>query len=693
MFFLANGSKLLETFGDIIGDIFNLIWITLCIPIYAFIRNGFNVFIKVAEVNILSLDEVSVIYKNVTMLITIVMVFYIAFEFVKYVINPETISDKQKGAGQIVKRVVIAILLIAFVPTIFEVAYDLQNRLIKSQIFSKVIIGQSVEDFGSYGSMFAADTFESFFTIDKELCQKKGTCKDIENAIKETTDSFATTGTSLTLARSMVTTFRESVQFYGLLALIFGIYVCYILIMYTIDVGTRYFQLIFLQLMAPVAIISNIVPQKDDMLKKWTKQCITTYVDLFIRIALLYFILLVISVLSNALENSGITVDGNGGVFSHLLVKLFLIAGLLRFAQRAPKLLKELFPNGGAAALGFGGSAKERLEDIGKSISAVRKPIAATAGALSGVRRTMRKPNSQRYNWSRGAGLGTNLKNARANAKANRNTGLGDPNAKWYNKTATYATTMAKAGFKGAQAGAKSGRFSDARLAANQSVQKDENIVNSGGTVLGSTFRGTHYQDVKTEMKTTIDDVTALSKSKDAISKSVASLKYMKNLQTFKDSTSDPNVASQLAASLKSIEKLSIKASTLDDSDPAKATLMTEIKKKVKEAYTTAGVAVPTGTGFDDIFEKGSTKWETIKVQTDAMVKDIKSLNGKTITTADGTEIAKFDLVAAGVIDTAGNVDVQKFGDAVDATETFRVRTETSSEYKEVSANASGDKK
>ena len=109
----------------------------ICNIIYCLIARLFQLFMIVSQLNILSSDEIAPIYQRVTLILTIVMVFYITFEFVKYVVQPDNMTDKEKGVGHIVTRIMIAIVLIAFVPRIFTMAYDVQNKLIKNQVFSK----------------------------------------------------------------------------------------------------------------------------------------------------------------------------------------------------------------------------------------------------------------------------------------------------------------------------------------------------------------------------------------------------------------------------------------------------------------------------------------------------------------------------------------------------------------------------
>ena len=431
----------------------------LCNLIYSLISWIYQLFMVVSRLNILSSDQVAPIYQRVTMILTIVMTFYITFEFVKYVIQPDNFSDKEKGVGNIAFRMIMVVILIAFVPRIFTLAYRLQNTLIENQVISKVILGKKNSDFATLGGTFSSNMLGLFYYVDEDVC--KGSCSQEQTVVNNNLNSLAS-GNSFNIAdgiNSGKTVNGEdipTIKFDGFLAIIVGGFIVYILAMYSIDVGTRYAQLIFLQIMAPVAIMGYLAPKKDNIFKKWMQQCLTTYLDLFIRLAIIYFVLLIVEVLGDA-YTTGNLFAGISGITT--TIKMFtyivLVMGLLAFAQKAPKMLSELLPNGGSAGIGFGLGYKNRLEPTvktagsvargtGRTLAAARAPGLAVAEAIrnkTGV-------------WSAVKGTGTGLKNA-----------LG-----------------------------KNGSYSKSAQAIRQSVQKDTQTKDSGGTPLKADLFG-GYED------------------------------------------------------------------------------------------------------------------------------------------------------------------------------------------------------
>lgn len=557
--------KLFELLGDIVGNILNIIWGKLCCLIYGLINIMFNLFTDMTTLDIIDQGVLNGIYQRITMIMTIVMVFYITFAFVKYVVSPDTITDKEKGVGNILTRIIVSILLIAFIPNIFTIAMDLQNRIIKTNVISKVIFGQKNFNYKNAGSNFAGDVFAAFYRVDcDEDCSesdREEAQKTVDKVIKNFKGNRGVKAISGAVVSSM---FDGDIQFDGLLAVIFGLFVLYVIFLYCMDMGTRYVQLIFLQVIAPIAAISYILPQKDGMFQKWCKQTLTTYLDVFIRIAILYFMLLFASITAQSFDFYEMSADGKQiNIFMYLLI----ITGLLTFIGKAPKLLEELLPfKSGAASIGFGFSAKNRLDPV-------LKPVAATAGAVGGALRTAfkKKQNGK-------LGLNKDLIN-------NKDKGKGAK--KRLKRAGTYAAAAINAGYRGAAAGAKSGRFASARKAASETREGFEKTVNDGGSVLGSMFRGGHYQDEKVKIQMEIENLEAISKAKEEITNRAKDMKAMKTWESYSADWLNRGIgdASIRAKGQKDIEKALNAYAVSGRTNQDEAKLNLAIETAVKNVY------------------------------------------------------------------------------------------------------------
>lgn len=370
-----------------VTDSLNELCAWICGIIYPLIAKIYNLFMEIAKLDILSSDDVQPIYERFTMMLSIIMVFYITFEMVKYVIQPEQISDKEKGAGKLIQKIMIVIVLIAFVPKIFTLAYSIQNKIIDNGIISKLILGTNTNiEMENLGNVFSANLLRPFYYVaegqEEEDCGNFE-CGVIVNAnlqtlseegelplITEGLDEKYDTESDYVSGKVEI----SKIKFYGLIAVAVGIFAAYILILFCVDLGVRWAQMVFLQLIAPVTIIGYLSPKKDGVFEKWCKQCLTTYLDLFIRVVVIYFTLLVCRILTNTGWLEGLE-NVNKWVY------VFLVLGLLMFAQKVPKMLQELFPSMGAASGNFGLKAGERFTPAFNTA----KGVARGAGAVTGM--------------------------------------------------------------------------------------------------------------------------------------------------------------------------------------------------------------------------------------------------------------------------------------------------------------------
>lgn len=389
----------------------------LCQLIYPIMSFLYELFNNVTKINILSQKDIEPIYTRITMILTIIMVFYVTFQFVKYVIQPDGLTDKEKGAGPIIYKMIGVVALIAFVPIIFEKAYDLQNAIIGKNVISQVILGpQATIDEGNMGSSFSSTVFNMFYYVKDE--NKSASCHDgmdCETLVNYNVGLLKDENRldSITLGLNETNgTETALINFDGFLAVIVGGFLVYILLLYCIDVGVRWVQLLYLQIIAPIPIIGFLSPKKDGIFQKWTKQCLTTYLDLFLRIGIINIVLLLCNeLLISKVDSSSELLSGLGELspMMETLIYVVLIMGVMLFAHKAPKMLGELFPKMGAASGNFGLSAKERgLKNAPRVLGAAAgTAVGAVVGAGSGLAQGWRRRKSLDKNGqAKGTGAG-----------------------------------------------------------------------------------------------------------------------------------------------------------------------------------------------------------------------------------------------------------------------------------------------
>ena len=79
---------------------------------------------------------------------------------------------------------------------------------------------------------------------------------------------------------------KKEVDYKFVFSTVVGVVVVLLLINFCMDVGLRSIKLSFLQLVAPIPILSYVDPKsgKDGLFKKWYEMCFKTFLSLFIRI-------------------------------------------------------------------------------------------------------------------------------------------------------------------------------------------------------------------------------------------------------------------------------------------------------------------------------------------------------------------------------------------------------------------------
>ena len=406
--------------------------------LYDWIIDLYNVFMYTARAEILSNEFIQKIYNKVGMILGIFMVFKLAFSLIQALVDPSKLTDGKNGFASIIKRSVIAIVLLGITPSLFRTAFQFQNLIAGAEnntdnLIYKLIVGDAPSHSAdSFGRIIASKLYFGFYKenepykldngIEIEYPDSGGSTVKVDNYenlvdnVTNGTKQFSDTIDYLSITSSG----HYVIDWNGLFAIGMAIAMIWILVTYCIQVATRVIQLAYLQLVAPVPILSYI-SDPEGAFKNWTKQCLTTYLDLFIRLAIIYFIITVSTQILEAWDDTESilyqsTTISPQDTSTMFWVVIFLIIGLLMFGKRVPELLKDLFPNfgGGAASLGFGlKKPKDMIGDI-PLIGGATNKVLGYAGGLG--------KKFGKFAWNQTGGRGVNrIKNGYSRWKEDRN--------------------------------------------------------------------------------------------------------------------------------------------------------------------------------------------------------------------------------------------------------------------------------
>lgn len=163
-----------------------------------------------------------------------------------------------------------------------------------------------------------------------------------------------------------------------------------ILIGFTVDIAIRTIKLAVLRLIAPIPIISHMnISAKEskgtDSFSLWVKAVTTTYIDLFVRLAVLYF---VIAIIQEIISPAGVKIDLGTG-FAAAIAFVFIVIGLLLFARQAPKFFQDVLglqgtmSNIGLSAIVSGAGALRAGGTFSDMVSAGRNSIDNNINAIN----------------------------------------------------------------------------------------------------------------------------------------------------------------------------------------------------------------------------------------------------------------------------------------------------------------------
>ena len=388
------------TILDDVAETFWKIIISLVGSIFKLVNSAYRIFLALAEADIFENAEFDIITKNMYEILSIVMLFALAYGILVKIVDPENSKSGVDGK-KILQKLVMAIVLLALIPSIFSFMFGLQEAILESNVLNSIFTGSSnvgAQNIQNAGNVMAVNSFKPFFTpnvnsdVNPEDARGSITnhteygitlgnngsygCKKDQCTLADV-DTFAEKTGDFGFYQAFAANINEGeVDFQWLIALVVGGFLVYAMISFCFDMALRVCKLAFFEIIAPIAIFCNVIPKMEDVFKKWLSNTTKTFISVFTRIIVMNFGVYLISII---VKNVDLGLDNPGNWFLNLIAKCFLILGIVMFMRQAPKLLSDLF--------GFGdGDMKLGIKDNLKSSGAFAAGAAIGAGTTGLVR-------------------------------------------------------------------------------------------------------------------------------------------------------------------------------------------------------------------------------------------------------------------------------------------------------------------
>lgn len=371
----------------------------LCEQVYPLIPKLYEIVEVLAKYTFFTDETINKISRNIYILVSVLMLFALGTKLLSAIVNPENFSGDKGSKGKSFKatffRSVIAVFLIILTPMFFNTAYDVQKHVIDNSLVERILLGVDLEGDTSGGQILAGYSFvtfchpwdgdtttEEFFneTINKDIKY----ISFLEDKINEEDPDLGGDGiknyveTAVEKAQEIDSYDGKALYFNGLLCPAVGILIVYELILLAMDLGLRSVKLGLLQLMSPIVIASYIF--KGEILSKWFKEVITTYLICFLKIAAITFMVFGMTELSGFLSRPELDPLSAG---AKRITQLFIMIGLLQVIKLIPNIINGIFGTNIQSRGGIKGRLGEMAAVGGlaqKAWDALKTPATKIAG-------------------------------------------------------------------------------------------------------------------------------------------------------------------------------------------------------------------------------------------------------------------------------------------------------------------------
>ena len=391
--------------------------------VYTLINYCYKIILYLSNIDLSNFGGVSALVSRIYILLGIFMLFKLAFSIIQYVVAPNSFTDSGKGFGKLATNVMVSMALLVATPWLFSVLYEAQGYILESNVIGRLIMGSTTATTDNNTKMsvdkissMANDTefllYGAFASLNTDIitdCQDGDTKANIMGTTQQITinqgkcletlnDEF--TGEDLKATHvslynffkykdgdvikddrdigafgNLITWQKDSeyvINYIPFISALVGGYVAFLLIAYCIDIALRAVKLLFLQMVAPISIISYIDPKEsisNSKLSNWLKEVFSTWASLFIRLLVIFLVMQLVSIIATGVLGDGSMINnesidfgtaGAPGGVTQMFIYVFLVIGCFQFAKKAPELIEKLF--------GIKMTGELRLADAGKTL-------------------------------------------------------------------------------------------------------------------------------------------------------------------------------------------------------------------------------------------------------------------------------------------------------------------------------------
>lgn len=381
--FMAADNTILDaskntSFGQLLKTLLSFVCLLIDSVVYFLVKVAYKLFLALAQFELFNDSAFEYLINRTYIVIGVISLFIVAYSLLNAIINPDNASKGNKSITKIVKNIVIAIIGVAVMPTIFSYFYYFQKVVLCNNFIPRLILQQVNKNDTTTLNNTAEELpeliFESFFYPNKLESADNSNSEDdpvmseatsivVEKPNPKTKQETGQETDQYTLAEAYdnakhgmsfwdafsLFIYSEpgvrdnSIQYLIILSTIAGGYIAYVFLNLCLDMGIRAVKLGYLELIAPLAIMTIIVPGQDGVFKNWSKKTISCAVEVFTRLFVVVFAVYLVSTIKDILQPSfSSTLCGIELNFVYiLLLRAIIYFSIFAFAKQAPKFFSE----------------------------------------------------------------------------------------------------------------------------------------------------------------------------------------------------------------------------------------------------------------------------------------------------------------------------------------------------------------
>lgn len=326
----------------------------------------YEIFFDISMLEFISGETVYHFFKRVQLILGVFMVFKLTVSILRAIVDPEKITDKNNGFSSIIMRVVTCLVMLTMLIPInvqnpkteyemqinnngllFGTLYSLQWRILENNTLGKLVLGTDnvsdtednaeaqVQKMKDTGAVFTTTILKGFMQYNQSACGSERKIGSIsydsdDLKISDLTDNINT----------KCNNGEYALIYYPIISGIVAIMFTVVLVGFCVDIAVRAIKLAVLRLIAPIPIISYMDPnqEKKGAFGNWVKVLTVTYLDLFLRLAIIYFVIFLIQ----DIQNLFVFNSQGDNLFQTVLAFVLICWGLFVFAKQAVPFITQV---------------------------------------------------------------------------------------------------------------------------------------------------------------------------------------------------------------------------------------------------------------------------------------------------------------------------------------------------------------